>query len=75
MIRRTFKFAVCSKVHKEYVITQEIKTSNSTMLQKRGFCGLPKPRSKYYSSQYEIADYIALFHGDFGRGYRDSMGK
>lgn len=32
MIRRTFKFAVCSKVHKEYSITQEIQTSNSTLL-------------------------------------------
>ena len=32
MIRRAFKFAVCSKVHKEYAITQEIKTSNSTLL-------------------------------------------
>lgn len=45
------------------------------MLEKRGFCELPKPRSNYYSSQYEIEGYIALFHGAFGRGYKDSMGK
>lgn len=35
MIRKTFKFAICSKVHKEYSITQEIQTSNSTLLTPR----------------------------------------